>query len=251
MKHYKLGRKPKSGHDKLPKFENFLSAKYGSEAPPLPPIPSAIDWGGKITNWGMMENDQVGDCVLAAIGHADMVYTSNASTLITPSDDDILGAYSDITGYVYGNKDTDHGTNLVEAMNYWQSKGLGGRKIVSYVAANPDNIEHVKAAIALFGSIIVGVDLPDDAEATFEAGNPWTNAANRNYEGGHGMEAHGYDENFIYLTTWGRVQRATWGWMLAFCNETLVPISADWFNAVGYSPNGFNMAQLMADQAAL
>ena len=48
----------------------------------------------------MMDNDQIGDCTCAAAGHLIMEWTANAqSKMVTPTDKQIVAAYSAITGY--------------------------------------------------------------------------------------------------------------------------------------------------------
>ena len=48
----------------------------------------------------MMDNAQLGDCTCAAAGHLIMEWTANAqSKTFTPSDAQIIAAYSAITGY--------------------------------------------------------------------------------------------------------------------------------------------------------
>ncbi len=47
----------------------------------------------------MMENDQIGDCTCAAAEHLIMEWTANAGKkMVTPSDKQIVAAYSAITG---------------------------------------------------------------------------------------------------------------------------------------------------------
>src|SRR5215469_7565963 len=68
--------------------------------PQLPTPPASFDLTGKVKAWGMMDNDQIGDCTCAAAGHLIMEWTANAGRKVfTPSDQQIVGAYSAITGY--------------------------------------------------------------------------------------------------------------------------------------------------------
>src|SRR5271166_6249722 len=63
----------------------------------LPPIRPYRDWSawaatqlGGSDNFGMMLNDNLGDCVVAAIGHAVQVLTAVTGKIVTPSDSQIL-----------------------------------------------------------------------------------------------------------------------------------------------------------------
>src|SRR5437588_3886705 len=58
----------------------------------LPTLPDQEDWGGKVTVWGMMKNDTIGDCTCAAAGHLIEERTSNVGQEFEPSDDDINAA---------------------------------------------------------------------------------------------------------------------------------------------------------------
>jgi hypothetical protein len=47
----------------------------------------------------MMGNDKVGDCTCAAAGHLVMDWTANTGKEVVPSSQQIVAAYSAITGY--------------------------------------------------------------------------------------------------------------------------------------------------------
>ena len=77
----------------------LLLASYITPALPAPP--ATCDLTAKVgSSWGMMDNDQIGDCTCAAAGHLIMEWTANAGKkMITPTDQQIVAAYSAITGY--------------------------------------------------------------------------------------------------------------------------------------------------------
>jgi hypothetical protein len=45
----------------------LLLAAYVTPALPIPP--ASFDLTSKVSSWGMMDNDQIGDCTCAAAGH--------------------------------------------------------------------------------------------------------------------------------------------------------------------------------------
>jgi len=53
----------------------LLLASYVTPALPTPP--AAFDLASKVKSWGMMDNDQIGDCTCAAAGHLLMEWTAN------------------------------------------------------------------------------------------------------------------------------------------------------------------------------
>ena len=67
----------------------LLLASYVTPALPTPP--AQADLTTKVNSWGMMENDQLGDCTCAAAGHLIMEWTANAGKkIVTPTDKQIV-----------------------------------------------------------------------------------------------------------------------------------------------------------------
>src|ERR1700722_11407036 len=117
----------------------LLLASYVTPALPTPP--ASFDLTGKVGSaWGMMDNDQLGDCTCAAAGHLIMEWTANAQKkMITPSDQQIVAAYSAITGYNPVTGANDNGAVEVDVLNYWRQTGIAGHKIGAYMALEPAN----------------------------------------------------------------------------------------------------------------
>jgi len=93
----------------------LIMAKYVRD---VPAPPAYVNWAKKMPkDWGMMKNDTVGDCVFAACFHRIQEITKNAGAAeITIPDDDVLKAYSAVTGYVPGDESTDHGAEPADAL---------------------------------------------------------------------------------------------------------------------------------------
>ena len=241
----KLGRKPKR--------EDARTLKFGKYFQILPPVPTSVDWSGKVPSWGMMANDAVGDCTCASAGHLDMLWTANASTEFVPTDTDILAAYSAITGYdpsqtdASGNNPTDTGADLLTVLKFWRSSGISARKISAFADVPPLNQQQVQAAIAFFGGLYAGVNLPQSAMDATNSGLVWDNASDPNILGGHAIPIVAYDATGLVCVTWGALQRMTWGWFNAYCDESFAVFSADWIGVNGVAPSGFNQAQLQSD----
>ncbi|HEX4786746.1 MAG TPA: hypothetical protein VH350_20570, partial [Candidatus Sulfotelmatobacter sp.] len=68
----------------------LLLASYVTTALPAPP--ASADLTAKVgASWGMMDNDQIGDCTCAAAGHLIMEWTANAGKkMATPTDKQIV-----------------------------------------------------------------------------------------------------------------------------------------------------------------
>src|ERR1700675_4530505 len=76
-----------------------------------------------ISNWGMMMNDTLGDCTIAACGHALQVFTGGK---INEPDATIESYYSKWCGYVPGDPSTDNGGVELDVLNDWKAQTMDG-----------------------------------------------------------------------------------------------------------------------------
>src|ERR1700691_4680947 len=76
----------------------------------LPYLKTTVAWERKVPSWSMLGNDQYGDCVEAAAGNTLMTMTSQSGIQFTPTTDQILQDYTNITGFNPNDPSTDNGT---------------------------------------------------------------------------------------------------------------------------------------------
>lgn len=243
----KLGRKAVKTDTRTLHLAKYMAA--GLAAPP--PL---YDWTRGITSYGMMLNDSLGDCTIAALGHAVQIWTANTSAEMTVPDSAILGGYEQFCGYNPSDPSTDQGGIELDVLTDFKSKGLGGYSILSFMAANPRNTRELKQAISLFGGVYIGIGLPRSAQyqAVWDVvpddgtGNtaPWS-------WGGHAVFVPAYGGTNKVLTdvtciTWGGLQKMTARFWMKYVDECYALLSPAWLNATG-APNGFNLTQLEAD----
>jgi len=157
-KKLKLG-KAAARHDP----RTLLLASYATAALPTPP--ASADLTAKVSAWGMMDNDQIGDCTCAAAGHLIMEWTANAKKMVTPSDKQIVAAYSAITGYNPTTGANDNGAVEIDVLNYWRQSGIAGHKIGAYMAVEPSNHLHIMDSVYIFEGCYIGLQLPVSAQA--------------------------------------------------------------------------------------
>ena len=238
MNKYRRGKLAPKADTRTLKFKDYFGK--------LPPIPSAVDWTGKVSDWGMDANDLYGCCAFASMAHCEMLWTSQASSLVVPTVDDVLNAYSVVTGFDRTKPETDQGACLVDVLNFWRQTGIAGRKILAYMQVDHTNLDHVRAAIALFGCVYAGIQVPDDAEDAFEAGQPWVDTSQPASDG-HAIPLVAFDPSMLTCVTWGRGQRMTNAWAHRYLDETYCVLTQDWLDAHGVAPSGFNLAQLQQD----
>lgn len=220
----------------------------------LPAAPASVDWTKGITSWGVMKNDELGDCTCAAIAHAVQVWTANTGSEVTISDDVVLQTYSKFCGYDPNDPNTDQGGAELDVLNQWRSNPVDGHKLLAFADPDPKDAEHVKQAINLFGGVYIGVGLPMTAHNQFFANQPWTviGDVQTDYEclpnswGGHAVFVCAYDENGLTCITWGQLQKMDWTFWQAYCDEAHALLGEDWLNA-NKAPNGFDYEELNED----
>lgn len=198
--------------------------------------------------WSMYGNDQYGDCVWAAAANLFILGSAHTGVLDIPTLGEVLGAYSAVTGFNPTTGANDNGTNMTDALAYLQDTGLGGRKILGWVAIDFKNREHRNLGVDLFGATYVGVNLPESAQDEFSEGLPW-NQTESPIEGGHCILHPGYGSQGDDYVTWANwQQKASLDWSAAFIEEEYVIITQPWVDYVTKHDNGaLNLDLLKAD----
>jgi len=249
----KLGKQPVRHDPRTLLFASYLT-------PALPTPPATFDLTKKVgASWGMMANDQIGDCTCAAAGHLIMEWTANAGKkMVTPTDKQIIAAYSSITGYNPVTGANDNGAQEVDVLNYWRQTGIANDKIGAYVALEPANHTHIMDSVYIFEGCYIGLRLPKSAQAQTQNHQPWsvppggpTGDGAPGSWGGHAVPVVAYDARSITVVTWGALQTMTWGFWAAYCEEAYAILSTDYITGKKTTPQGFNLQQLQTDLADL
>ena len=244
----KLG-KTAARHDRRTlRLASYLGTK-------LPPAPLQQDWAGKVKNWPMMLNDNIGDCTCAAAGHMIEQWTTYAKTApVVPTDPEILAAYERIGGYVQGDDSTDNGCNMLDVLKAWRNSGIAGRKIEGFIGLERRNHQEVMDGVHLFGNLYIGVNLPASAQDEkvwyVPQGGPVGPGTPGSW-GGHCIPIVEYDTRGLTCITWGAPLRMTWQFYDTYCDESYAVLSTDWFDNTGMSPDRFKFSELKADIARL
>lgn len=211
--------------------------------------PAQVDWYSGIADWPMYGNDSWGDCVEAEMGHGEQALSFyGGHTLVTVDEQAVITAYSDIAGFdpnagPPGRNPTDQGTLIQDAMSYWRKTGIAGHRIAAFAEVAVTDMTEVKTALALFGPLSLGINFPSSAMDQFNNGEPWDVARRATVQGGHCVALVGYDAKYLYVVTWGRVQRMTQAFWNRYVEEAWTPISQEWVDAVtGLDPAGVDLA---------
>jgi hypothetical protein len=242
----KLGKLPPKHDMRIPMLAHYTAA--------LPPAPAAIDWSdGHTDDWGDMGNDVLGDCTCAGVGHAIQVFTLNAMhQRKTIPDPTVIGLYEQF-GYNPSDPSTDQGAVETDVLNYWLKNPVAGHAIEGYVSLQPKDIRDVRDAIWLFGGSYIGLALPKSIQGQGTWMVPASGLEGDGAPGslgGHCTYVVGYDARGLTCITWGKLQRMSWNFWWAYCDESYGLLSKDWL-AMGKAPSGFDATALIADMAAL
>lgn len=167
----------------------------------VPDAPAEFDVSGGIVDWGMLGNDEYGDCGPCSEFHGRM---AKAAAGGTPEDFTTAAVTANYFAYT-GGKDT--GVDLGPYLKWLFDEG----DILGYVAVT----EAEAAAMAYAGhGVIVGVALTDDAEQLFEAHKAWTTAQGQRPDNneGHAILYVARTASGSGYVTWGALQASTAGW---------------------------------------
>jgi hypothetical protein len=218
--------------------------------PQLPGAPSEVDFSAKVKDWGMMLNDKLGCCTIAAPGHEIQQWTANAGSQQTPPDSSILSAYEAVSGYRPGSPETDRGANMLDVLKYWRKTGIAGHKIGAFASMDPSNLDHIRAAVWIFGSAYLGIGLPISAQKQDVWDVPAGGAAGDGKPGswgGHAVEVAGFSPKGVFVVTWGGLKLMTWNFFKTYVEEAYAIISQDFLKDGKTPNNGLDLATLKAD----
>lgn len=239
---FKTGLNPAPEPPRLEFKEYFLPLQ-------LPPIPATFGHYGLIDaeSWGMLANDRVGDCTVAGAMHCSMLWNKMTGTHVVFTDLDARDDYFAITG------GGDTGVDIVQQASYWKKTGFRDNhnrrhKIGAYLQIDATRLDHIDAAVYLFGAVGFGVAVGDREEQEFLHHQPWTSPGP--VDGYHYVPMVGKDPDWRKVVTWGGLQDVGEGWLDAQLKEVVAMVSAEALVG-GKSMEGFDMEALLADLEAL
>lgn len=202
---------------------------------------------------GVMHNDTLGDCTIAALGHAVQVWTANNGTMVTPPDPVILKAYETVDGYNPADPSTDQGGVETTVLQAAQNGIADLVKLIAWIPIDPRNHDHVMKAIERFGLVYRGLSLPKTIQSQ---PTNWTvdltagTDAEAGSLGGHAVISGKYSASGLGTVTWGYEVEDDWDFNDAYCDEMYAPLCELWVPS-GVSPLGDTAAALQADLQAV
>lgn len=230
-----LGRLAPGPLESSPRLDRYM---------PLPNPPVTLDWAAKLpAQLGMMLNDRIGNCTIAAAGHAIQVLTGNNGPMVTIPDGGILRAYEAVTGFDPYTGQHDTGAVEADVLAYWRSRGIGGHRIAAYGRIDHTDHERIRQTIDLFGFAYVGTQVPQ----VWQTAPPVWDVSATPIVGGHAVIYVGYDQASYELISWGRRFRITLRAHDTYVEETWGAVSHDWLAADRESPSGVDWDGLLHD----
>lgn len=242
----------------VPDDRDFKFTDFVNVAEVLPKVPVSYGHDSGITDWGMLGNDQYGDCTCAGACHEHMLLAhAQGKPVPAFTPDNALALYSAVTGFKKGDPSTDQGAQVRDVLNYRRKHGVkdsAGKvhKIDGFVSVDPTNLDHLRVAGYVFEIIGIGFAFPDYAMDQFNSGKPWTYEAGKPAPTeGHYVPRVGHRNGLSRDLTWGREQGMNDPFHLHYVDEVWAIYSRELIAKSGKSLEGFDQAALDKVLAAL
>ena len=251
----KLGKR-----DFVEDARDLLFSRYVKPAAlPTPPAQFGHETLFAPKAWGMLGNDEWGDCAWAGPAHETMILTAEGGHPAAFSTSSVLSDYAAGTGFnpnagPPGNNPTDQGSNVRDVLKYRRATGIldaanQRHQIGAFVKLDQSNPTEIYQALYLFQAVGLGLQFPDSAQQQFQSGEPWDVVPGAKIEGGHYVPLVARRAN-LEIVTWGALQQMTEAFLTKYCDEAWAYISVEDLTS-GVDPEGFALTQLQSDLAAL
>jgi hypothetical protein len=228
---------------KLPpkiKYQTLLFKNFAADLPAPPPscdklalASSKLPGNPPVEILCPMDgNDKVGDCVIAGLAHATAINQGLVKKWDVATEAAVLKLYW------YMTDGQDCGCNMLDVLTYWRKNRFAGDNILGFTKLDPKNHVHVKQAIQIFGGVILGFQVQENAQADFARGKTWT--PGRLLNEGHCVYAYAYDDRTVRVATWAAGQPGSWDWVDETWDEAYVLLSPETL-VPGFCP-GFDFA---------
>lgn len=207
-----------------------------------PPVPASCDWSQHVSAWPMLDNDQIGDCTIAAVGHAVQCWTAAAGDSRVMTNAEAIAGY-EAFGYVPGDPSTDRGANAQDVLTSWIGAGfeVGGQSdvLAGFCALDTSNSDDVRAGVSWLGVVYAGLALPAAVQGAdaWDCGpierngapvsGPWAPGS----WGGHAVPVVGYSSRGVLAVTWAKLLWMTWPFWRTYADEAYGLLSRDFASA--------------------
>lgn len=210
-------------------------------AVPTPPA-SVADSGP----WGMLGNDQYGDCGVAGLEHG-----FEAAAFITHETENYPTAQQAVDYYLTYTKGQDSGVVLSQYLAYVRSRRYFGKQVAAYAPVAVHDVPTLQTATWLYGFSYTGISVYEGMEnAAQSAPDPyWTwdsSTLTGGIVGGHCIPVVGYDDSWLYAVTWSNVVRISYPVWHQIADEAWAVLTGE-LEARRGDGHGVSLAALQAD----
>lgn len=231
--HYKLGRSPSIRDPRTLRL-----ASYADPSRPSPPPERR--WDASISDWGVMGNDDYGNCVIVTPAHMLLSWRANE-----------LGDFQRITDAAVIDLSRSmgamNGFNILDRLKYWRKHSMWSDFLYAFASVDPRDRTLLKDVVNTFGAADIGLNMPLGWQGQEVWGTGHGPRWRPNTWGGHSVPILGYDETLAYVCTWGAIQAVTWEAIETYCDEAYACLDGSWIASDGISPSGFDLTRLHAD----
>lgn len=229
--------------------KGFVVPKLGLKQPDPRRMSQAIPFGmlltGKVPKHDVVEdhytavadafqmyrNDEFGDCGPAAVANQRILLTTYlGDQQVIPSQDDVFDLYRRASKppFDLATGANDNGVVMQELCDELVRGGIGGVKAVAFARVSLLNLEETAAAVSIFGSVLLGLQLTVAQQEQMVKG-VWDYKWNCASWGGHAVLGCGYDKKNVKkatgnIITWDQNVKMTLAFMKHQMSECWVVI---------------------------
>lgn len=223
----------------------------------VPAHPKSADHFSRVREWILGGNDQFGDCGPVSVANSRLLLTAYLTgTPEIASQDDIFDLYRRSGNPDFDPNDPggpgDAGVDMQTMLEALVAGGIGGKKALAFAKVDVSNLEECRAAIAIFGDQLLGVDLEVAQQAQTDRGL-WEYSRSSEW-GGHAVCAGRYSSatsgDDVDVITWAEVVGTTDSFWSHQVQEAWVVIWPEHLTTSAFIA-GIDQAQLAADYEAL
>jgi hypothetical protein len=180
----------------------------------VPEHPLVVDYLSKVRDWNILGNDTYGDCGPVSVANFRAL-TSKALTGVEeyPTLSEVLDLYRRS-----GNPNfpaDDNGVDMQQMLGEVHKNGIAGNKCVAFAKVNINDLNEVRAAIAIFGGLLLGVDLDIAQQSQTDTTKIWDYVRASSFWGGHAVLAASYTsatgsgQGDIGIESWAEILQLT------------------------------------------
>jgi len=239
----KFGRNPPKSAPAL-ELASFLTGV-------VPEHPASVDYLSRLKNWQLLGNDQYGDCVAVTWANMRRLITATLTTENYPTMNQVIALYKTQNPNF---PTQDDGMDIQTCLEYLNHNGgPDNAKVVAFAKVDFTNLDEVKAALAIFGCVWLGVNVQQANVVQFVSGQPWDYVSGSPTDGGHSVVIGGYSTNpsdDVRFVTWAQETGFTDNFWNKQVEEAWAVIWPEQLGTIEFE-QGVNSTQLAADYQAI